>query len=243
MVSPLFQYASRDIDRKYYYLCGILHPQSAGMLAATVSFLMYLAVVVYICCTGYWYAFATIFIALVCWSQFMIGAYKVRRIDLEPLITLTIIFELALAALIGLFIYFTVVSEGNGTEYGVVVGVLSLLFILNALCLRTMITFDRFVDILSTYLATQGSMRSSDESSTSCIKDTPRSSFNASVASSLPPKEGAIENLEAPPYTTGKEHERTHAPSSSTFNSANSENDKLEGYLNEVAEEQESLRF
>uniref|UniRef100_A0A915AC27 MARVEL domain-containing protein n=1 Tax=Parascaris univalens TaxID=6257 RepID=A0A915AC27_PARUN len=132
--------------------------------------------------------------------------------------------------------------EGNGAEYGVVVGVLSLLFILNALCLRTMVTFDRFVDTFSTYLANRGSMRSSDESSASCVKETPKSSFSSSGYCSIPPKEGVAENLEAPPYTTGKGHERTHAPSSSTSNGTSSENDKLKGYLNEVVAE-EDVRF
>ncbi|VDK56096.1 unnamed protein product, partial [Anisakis simplex] len=195
---PLMHYVAEDVDRRRYYLCGKINPQLSAVLASTASLMMYLAIIIYICSTGYWYIFTTLFIGVIYWSEYITGCLHIRKSLLDSFMTFMMFFELAIAGLLGTFIYFTVASDDNDTEYGVMVGVLSLFFVLNAISIRIVIRFSNFVLIYS-HLITQSlsqidsSERSSSPSSSE--KETPKSTLSGSILTSIPIKEDSSETV------------------------------------------------
>ncbi|VDM43759.1 unnamed protein product [Toxocara canis] len=224
-------------------MCGTLHPQYAGMFAATLSFVMYMAAAIYICVDGFWYAFGTILIAILCYGEFMFGAKNMCKTSLKAFITLAIIFEFALLALIATFIYFTLATEGDGTEYKVVVAVLSAFFVLNALCIRMMLVFSRFIRIFSRYLTQQGKVGSiSEVSSSSVTKRSLASSVHGgSIIDSLPPKLSTNGDVEAQSQITGEDNTTIITRSEQVSRCETGESKQLEGYLNGAIDEDGSV--
>lgn len=195
------------LGRKYYY-CGCISPQVASFTAAVLIFLMYFAVFIYLIVIGYWYLFATLIVGFVCFSLHAFAtkywSLSTARFFYFSWYALAFVFDIAILALIGVFIYFAVLPEkspflnednddDDDEEDSIVaivvtVGVLACFLIITTLCLKIM---KRFWTFLREYASSAESQRFNAQNTAPCSQQSVPYS-DGSTVNYIPESQGLV---------------------------------------------------